>query len=66
MKISSISYNYNYKLGINRYYNPRISQFYATDPLAEKYPGMLPYTYTADNSVMLVDTERGMIERCKI
>ncbi len=38
-----------------RYYNPRISQFYATDPLAEKYPGFSPYTYTADNPVMLVD-----------
>ena len=38
-----------------RYYNPRISQFYATDPLAEKYPNFSPYTYTADNPVMLVD-----------
>jgi len=55
MKISSVSYNCNYKLGINRYYNPRISQFYATDPLAEKYPNFSPYTYTADNPVMLVD-----------
>ena len=40
-----------------RYYNPRISQFYATDPLAEKYPGFSPYTYTADNPVMLVDPD---------
>jgi len=40
-----------------RYYNPRISQFYATDPLAEKYPNFSPYTYTADNPVMLVDPD---------
>jgi len=57
MKISNVSYNYNHKLGINRYYNPRISQFYATDPLAEKYPNFSPYTYTADNPVMLVDPD---------
>ncbi len=40
-----------------RYYNPRISQFYAIDPLAEKYSGMSPYTYTADNPVMLTDPD---------
>jgi len=53
MKIGKVSYNY--RLVSNRYYNPRISQFYATDPLAEKYPNFSPYTYTADNPVMLVD-----------
>ena len=57
MKTSNVSYNCNYKLVANRYYNPRISQFYATDPLAEKYPNFSPYTYTADNPVMLVDTD---------
>ncbi len=57
MKISNISYNYNYSLVANHYYNPRISQFYATDPLAEKYPGINPYVYTADNPVMLVDPD---------
>ena len=57
MKISNVSYNYNNILVANRYYNPRISRFYATDPLAEKYPGMSPYTYTADNPVMLVDPD---------
>jgi len=40
-----------------RYYNPRISQFYATDPLAEKYPGINPYVYTKDNPVVLLDTD---------
>jgi len=53
MKTGKVSYNYI--LVANRYYNPRISQFYATDPLAEKYPNFSPYTYTADNPVMLVD-----------
>ena len=57
MKISSISYHYNYKLVANRYYNSRISKFYATDPLAEKYPNFSPYTYTVDNPVMLVDPD---------
>jgi len=38
-----------------RYYNPRISLFYAKNPLAEKYSGFSPYTYTADNPVMLAD-----------
>jgi len=57
MKISSISYNCNYRLVANSYYNPRISQFYVTDPLAEKYPEMSPYTYTADNPVMLTDPD---------
>jgi len=55
MKTGKVSYNY--KLVANRYYNPRISQFYATDPLAEKYPNFSPYTYTADNPVMLVDPD---------
>jgi len=55
MKISNVSYHYNYSLVANRYYNPRISLFYATDPLAEKYPGFSPYT--ADNPVMLVDLD---------
>ena len=57
MKISNVSYNCNCSLVANRYYNPRISQFYATDPLAEKYPNFSPYTYTADNPVMLVDPD---------
>ncbi len=57
MKISNVSYNCNCSLVANRYYNPHISQFYATDPLAEKYPNFSPYTYTADNPVMLVDPD---------
>ena len=33
-----------------RYYNPSLSQGLSTDPLAEKYPGMSLYAYTADYS----------------
>ena len=40
-----------------RYYNPALSQWLSTDPLAEKYPGMSPYTHTADNPVMLTDPD---------
>ena len=57
MKISNVSYNYNYILVANRYYNPHISQFYATDPLAEKYYFQSPYTYATDNPVGLVDVD---------
>jgi len=57
MKISSVSYNCNYRLVANSYYNPRISQFYATDPLAEKYYFQSPYTYATNNPVGLVDVD---------
>ena len=57
MKISIVSYNCNYKPGINRYYNPALSQWLSIGLLAEKYPGISPYTYTADNPVMLTDRE---------
>jgi len=40
-----------------RYYDPAVSQWLNIDPLAEKYPGMSPYNYTANNPVMLVDPD---------
>ncbi len=40
-----------------RYYDPKVSLWLSVDPLAEKYPGMSPYTYTADNPVVLVDPD---------
>jgi len=57
MKISNVSYNCNCSLVANRYYNTRISQFYATDPLAEKYYFQSPYTYATNNPVGLVDVD---------
>ncbi|ASK31926.1 hypothetical protein CEY12_18230 [Chryseobacterium sp. T16E-39] len=40
-----------------RYYNPRLSIWYGVDPLAEKYPEMSPYVYTANNPVKYVDPD---------
>jgi len=48
-----------------RYYNPRISQFYATDPLAEKYPGINPYVYTIDNPINYIDPTGMMCQDTK-
>jgi RHS repeat-associated protein len=38
-----------------RYYDPAISIFLSVDPLAEKYPGINPYTYVANNPIMFID-----------
>jgi RHS repeat-associated protein len=38
-----------------RYYNPRLSIWYGSDPLAEKMPSWSPYTYTFDNPVRYTD-----------
>ncbi len=40
-----------------RYYDPRVSVFLGVDPLAEKYPGWSPYSYTFDNPVRFVDPD---------
>ncbi len=40
-----------------RYYDPVISRWLSVDPLTEKYPGLSPYNYTANNPVMLVDPD---------
>jgi RHS repeat-associated protein len=40
-----------------RYYDPAVSYFLSTDPLAEKYPGMMPYNYTMNNPVRFVDPD---------
>ncbi len=40
-----------------RYYDPRISLWYGVDPLAEKYPNMSGYAYSALNPVKFVDTD---------
>ena len=49
------------KIGANvlyfgaRYYDSEVSVWLSVDPLADKYPSMSPYMYTAGNPVMLVD-----------
>ncbi len=40
-----------------RYYNPKWSQWYGVDPLAEKYPSWSPYNYTADNPINYIDPD---------
>jgi len=38
-----------------RYYEPNLSRWLSTDPLAEKYQGFSPYNFTLNNTVRLVD-----------
>ena len=38
-----------------RYMNPRLSIWYATDPLQEKYPNISSYCYTMSNPIALID-----------
>ena len=38
-----------------RHYNPSLSIWLSVDPMADKYPGLSPYTYCANNPVKLVD-----------
>ena len=40
-----------------RYYNSDLSIWLSVDPLADKYPGLSPYTYCANNPVKLVDPD---------
>ncbi|QQU05488.1 hypothetical protein I6I89_06575 [Myroides odoratus] len=40
-----------------RYYDPGASIFLSVDPLAEKYPGINPYVYVANNPVNFVDPD---------
>ncbi len=40
-----------------RYYNSDISVWLSVDPLADKYPSMSSYMYTAGNPVMLIDPD---------
>ena len=38
-----------------RHYHPTLSIWLSVDPLADKYPGVSPYVYCADNPVVLKD-----------
>ncbi|MBR3466417.1 MAG: hypothetical protein IKH15_04275 [Bacteroidales bacterium] len=40
-----------------RHYNSTLSIWLSVDPMADKYPGLSPYTYCADNPVKLVDPD---------
>jgi uncharacterized protein (TIGR02594 family) len=38
-----------------RYYEPRVSVWYGTDPMQEKYPGVSSYAYCLNNPVKFID-----------
>ena len=40
-----------------RHYHPTLSIWLSVDPMADKYPGVSPYTYCANNPVRLVDPD---------
>ncbi len=40
-----------------RYYHSTLSIWLSVDPMADKYPGVSPYTYCANNPVRLVDED---------
>ena len=40
-----------------RHYHPTLSIWLSVDPLADKYPGVSPYTYCGNNPVRLVDPD---------
>ncbi len=40
-----------------RYYNSALSIWLSVDPMSDKYPGLSPYTYCANNPVRLVDPD---------
>lgn len=66
-------YQYNGKelnqdLGLNwldygaRWYNPSVGSWNAVDPSAEKYYGISPYAYTANNPLIYIDPTGAEIE----
>ena len=40
-----------------RYYDPRLSMWYGTDPMQGKYPGVSTYAYCMGNPVKLIDPD---------
>ena len=47
----------NLKPPSERHYNSALSIWLSVDPMADKYPGMSPYVYCANNPVRLVDPD---------
>ena len=54
-KLSPFSFPFSPPLA--RHYNSALSIWLSVDPMADKYPGLSPYTYCADNPVKLVDPD---------
>jgi RHS repeat-associated protein len=47
----------NYSYFGARYYDSDLSVWLSVDPLSDKYPGLSPYSYCANNPVILVDPD---------
>ncbi|MBR1992267.1 MAG: hypothetical protein IJ986_08345 [Bacteroidales bacterium] len=45
-----------------RHYHPTLSIWLSVDPMSDKYPGVSPYTYCANNPVRLVDEDGRAID----
>jgi RHS repeat-associated protein len=54
-KIKDAETGYNY-FGA-RYYDSGLSVWLSVDPLSDKYPTLSPYTYCANNPIMMVDPD---------
>ena len=59
-KIKDAETGYNY-FGA-RYYDSQLSVWISVDPLSDKYPSMSPYTYCANNPVILVDPDGRLLQ----
>ena len=57
--MSFLSYNYLFSPPppSARHYNSTLSIWLSVDPMADKYPGLSPYAYCANNPVKLVDPD---------
>ncbi len=45
-------------------HNPTLSLWLSVDPLSDKYPGVTPYAYCANNPVMMKDPDGRIFELC--
>jgi len=54
-KIKDAETGYNY-FGA-RYYDSQLSVWLSVDPMSDQYPSLSPYTYCANNPVMMVDPD---------
>lgn len=59
-KIKDAETGYNY-FGA-RYYDSGLSVWLSVDPLSDKYPTLSPYTYCANNPIMMVDPDGRRID----